>query len=82
MEGNLMLGFLVFFPMLGAGISYLIGRKNETSRDYAADVVVTLEFAAMLYVAFLLRRAHGISGSVEHAFGYDPFVFRSFAEWV
>lgn len=76
MEGNLMLGFLVFFPMAGAGISYLIGRKNEAARDYAADVIVALEFAAMLYVAFLLGRAHTISGSSEHSFGYNPFVFR------
>ncbi len=76
MEGNLMLGFLVFFPMVGAGISYLIGRKNETVRDYAADVIVTLEFAAMLYVAFVSYKAHGISGSAEQVFGYNPFVFR------
>lgn len=50
MEGNVMLIFLVLFPMVGALAVYLIGRKNKTARDYAADAVTVVEFAAMLYV--------------------------------
>ena len=60
MEGNFMLSLLVFFPMAGAGISYLIGRKNKKARDYAADIVVILEFAAMLYVAVMYFTADGL----------------------
>lgn len=50
MEGNFMLLFLVGFPIMGAIAAYLIGRKNKTVRDYVANVIVVLEFAAMLYV--------------------------------
>ena len=59
MEGNFMLVFLVFFPMIGAVVTYLIGRKNKAVRDYAADVVVVLEFAAMLYVFIAYFSAAG-----------------------
>lgn len=36
-----LLPFLVFFPMLGAGIGYVIGKKNKNARDIWA-VLVTL----------------------------------------
>jgi hydrogenase-4 component B len=42
------LPFLVFWPMAGAFISYLIGRKNKTARDYFADFVCISEFAIVL----------------------------------
>ena len=35
MNGEILL-FLVVFPIVGAFISYLIGRKNKTLRDYFA----------------------------------------------
>lgn len=50
MEENFMLPVLMFFPMAGAFIGYLIGRKNKTARDYTANIIVVLEFAMMLYV--------------------------------
>lgn len=59
MEGNFMLPVLVFFPMAGAGISYLIGRKNKTARDYAANAVVILEFIGVLLLLFSYYKANG-----------------------
>ncbi len=44
MKGSALL-FLVLFPIVGAFISYLIGRKNKTLRDY---------FAAFVYIVDLL----------------------------
>ncbi len=64
MEGNGMLVFLVFFPMVGALVTYLVGRKNKTARDYAADAVTAVEFAAMLYVAAAYG---GAAGWIDHA---------------
>lgn len=54
MEGNLLLLFLVLFPMCGAIVSYLIGRKNKTYRDYFAAFVTITEFLifAYLFVTF------------------------------
>ena len=52
MEGTFILPCLVFFPMLGAGAAYLIGRKSKSLRDYAADFIVVLEFGIMLYAAY------------------------------
>lgn len=52
MEGTLILPCLVFFPMLGAGAAYLIGRKSKSLRDYAADFIVILEFGIMMYGAY------------------------------
>lgn len=59
MEGNIMLPVLVFFPMAAALIIYLIGRKNKTARDYAANAMVITEFLLMLYVAAAYQTAGG-----------------------
>lgn len=75
MEGNVMLAFLVFFPMLGSLVSYLIGRKNKTARDYAADVIVVVEFAAMLYVFYMYYTALSLAGNSGNSFGY-PVSYR------
>lgn len=45
-----MLAFLVFYPMLGALVSYIIGRFHKTARDYFADFIVISEFALTLYL--------------------------------
>ena len=48
MSGNIILAILVFYPFLGALFTWLVGRKNETVRDYVADFVVISEFAVTL----------------------------------
>ena len=37
MQGNILLLILVLWPMVGALIGYLIGRKSKTGRDYFAE---------------------------------------------
>lgn len=49
---NNLLAFIVFYPMVGALISLLIGFKNEKARDYFADFIVISEFAITLLIAF------------------------------
>lgn len=48
MRGNLILIFLVFFPIVGGFISYLIGRRNKDLRNYFAVFVCALEFILIL----------------------------------
>ena len=50
MEGNFILLFLVLFPMAGAFVSYLIGRKNKEARNYFAAAVAIIEFLVMAYL--------------------------------
>ena len=61
MSGNGFLLFPVFWPMAGALICYLIGRKNKDLRCLAADGVTIVEFAALLYL--LLSAASGKTSS-------------------
>ena len=56
--------FLVVFPIVGAFISYLIGRKNKNLRDYFVAFVCLLDFAIM---AFLLM-------NVANGAKYDCYV--------
>lgn len=70
MDGNGMLVWLVFFPVIGAGVAYLIGRKNKTARDYAADMITIVEFAAALYVFVMYYMAWQLSGNPANSFGY------------
>lgn len=48
MNHSIILPFLVFFPMLGGIIGYIIGRKNKNARDYWAMLVTLLTFGASL----------------------------------
>lgn len=43
-----MLAFLVFFPMISAFISYIIGKKNKRARDYFTWIVTAIIFAASI----------------------------------
>ncbi len=70
MEGNYMLSCLAFFPMAGAVLTYLIGRRNKAARDYAADCVVIVEFAAMLYVFCMYYISWKLKENPEYSFGY------------
>lgn len=47
---NLLLYIAVFFPMVSALISYMIGRKEKKTRDYFADIATGAEFALFLYL--------------------------------
>lgn len=58
--------FSVFFPMAGAVISYLLGRKNKNIRDYFADSVVIAEFGLFLFftAGMLAGKSVGEEGRV------------------
>ena len=53
MEIAMLVYLMVFMPMVGALVSYLIGRKNKTLRDYFVAGLTILEFvfAVLLVVA-------------------------------
>ncbi|MGN0995437.1 MAG: hypothetical protein ACI4PG_00865, partial [Candidatus Ventricola sp.] len=52
----MLLGFLVFFPMLASLISYLIGRRSKSARDGFVIVSCLLELlGALLSVLAVVR---------------------------
>jgi len=57
MTGDIILLILIFWPMLGALIGYLIGRKNKTARNRFADILTVTEFA--LLIGCLIRVMRG-----------------------
>lgn len=65
MEMNMILAFLVFYPMIGALISYIIGRFHKTARDYFADFVVVSEFAVTLYLFCTFDGSRILSFSID-----------------
>lgn len=46
-----LLAILVFYPMVGALLTWLVGLKNEKIRDYLADFITISEFVLMLTLA-------------------------------
>ncbi len=46
---------IVFYPMAGAFVSYLIGRKSKEGRNYFADFIALTEFLLALYASLFLR---------------------------
>jgi len=50
---DLLIYLMVFMPMVAAFVSYLIGRKNKTARDYFVAGITILEFvlAVLLVMA-------------------------------
>ncbi len=57
-----MLKFLVFFPMLSAFVSYLIGKKNKTARDYFTWIVTAVILAGSLSLKAETCRIAGFCG--------------------
>ena len=55
MEGNIILFCLVFWPMAGALLSYLIGKNHKGFRDLFADFVVILE--CLIMVILLVQKS-------------------------
>ena len=55
MKGSVLL-FLVLFPIVGAFISYLIGRKNKKLRDYFAALVCIVDLLLMIFLLFRAAR--------------------------
>ena len=52
---------LVFMPMAGAFVSYLVGRKNKNARDFLVGFLTALEFALSLK---LLIDSNGMEGTL------------------
>lgn len=77
MEGNMILLISTLYPFAGALISYLIGRKNKTARDYVADFIAISEAAGFLFLFIqTLRGAYpdGISLSIPGVFGMGLYL--------
>lgn len=66
-NGNMVLGVLVFYPFVGALIAYALGTKKEAARDYLADFIVVSEFV----VAFALLLTNGGSNGTEEAYCFE-----------
>lgn len=66
MNLGILLGILVFFPFIGGILCLIAGRKNERSRDYAADGIVIAEFllALILFVTQAGSAAEGAAVSL------------------
>lgn len=55
---------LVFYPMIGAFVSYLIGRKSKEARNYFADFIVITEFLMILYAVLNLQGSDAFMGDI------------------
>lgn len=50
-----LLAWIVFFPLAGAGVTYLTGRADKHFRDYMACAVTVTEFLMMLVVLITMK---------------------------
>lgn len=70
MEGNFLLLFLAFWPMIGALIGYMLGRKSKSTRDYFAVFVCAVEMAI---VVLLFKSASNSTPAVFEWAGFSGF---------
>lgn len=67
---SILLGFMVFFPMVSAIISYLTGRASKSARDYLADAVTGIEFGISLFLFFfMLKKGENIVCNIPEICG-------------
>lgn len=52
MRYDILIAILIFYPMVGALISYLIGLKSKTARNLVANLVAISEFAVAAFTVF------------------------------
>lgn len=60
MNVNMLIYLIVFLPMAGAVVSYLIGRKTKQGRDYVVSSIAILEFILSLTLVLQMSRAEGV----------------------
>ena len=62
---GILLAILVFYPFLGGLLTYVVGLKNETYRDYLADFVTASEFVLALALLFVYGGRAGEAAVLE-----------------
>ena len=60
MDVNIFIYLLVFMPMTGALISYLVGRKSKQGRNYLVCAITIFEFLLSLLLAFCYMEAENV----------------------
>ena len=66
---ELLLWFLLFLPMTGAVISYLIGRKNKSMRDYFVMLIACTEVLLAVGLLLAVKNGTSLSTGVENIMG-------------
>ena len=74
LSGQFALPFLVFWPMIGALCSYLIGRKDKRMRDYAANTITAVEFFVAVSMVFTVME-QGTQYFTLMPFGHERLLF-------
>ena len=75
-----LLAWIVFFPLAGAGVTYLAGRADKHFRDYMACAVTVTEFLMMLVVLITMKDQTAsveISGICQMGLKFETDGFRA-----
>lgn len=75
-----LLAWIVFFPLAGAGVTYLAGRADKRFRDYMACAVTVTEFLLMLVVLITMKDQTAgveISGICQMGLKFETDGFRA-----
>ena len=59
MNGNILIYSMVFMPIIGALLSYVIGRKTKVGRDWFVKIISTAEFVLSVLLVINLRENAG-----------------------
>ena len=74
MNGNYLLPILALLPMAAAVISFLIGRKSKTARDYFADAACVVELALIACVIYLVATGSTLEFRLANVVGMDLYM--------
>ena len=64
MNVNILIYIMVFMPILGALLSYMVGRKTKSGRDVAVKLIAVLEFVCALLLVLNLNNGIGMKISL------------------
>ena len=67
---NIILLILVFFPILGGLINFIIGKKCEKAREINAIIISIIELALMVYVTIVSPISNSFIGLEFKADGF------------
>ncbi|MDE5908808.1 MAG: complex I subunit 5 family protein [Lachnospiraceae bacterium] len=56
---ELLLGSMIFFPMVSSVVGYVIGKSRKNMRDYFADAAAGIEFFVALYLLVIVLHGGG-----------------------
>ena len=70
MSESILIYLMIFMPMIGAFVSYLVGRKSKKGRDYLVSGIAIAEFVIAVLLVLQYQKWEGTIVTLPEVCGF------------